>query len=127
MSTTELDNLQLNEAVQRYFEVLYMCDLSIFDKLFHPACHLFTVTDGAASVLSLAAYRDILEKRASPKSQGAAREETVLGVQALTQDIAMVQVRVRVATKVFRDHLHFIRSKGQWYLASKLYTLEQSA
>jgi hypothetical protein len=51
----------------------------------------------------------------------------VLGVQSLSPDIAMVQVRVRVATKVFRDHLHFVRADGQWRLVAKLYILEQDA
>ncbi|GAB2458501.1 nuclear transport factor 2 family protein [Comamonas humi] len=125
--TNDLQSLQLSAPVQRYFDVLYTCDLDLFDRLFHPACHLFTVADGKETVLSAQAYRDILEKRASPQSQGAPREEAVLGVHSLSPDIALVQVRVRVGTKVFRDHLHFVRSQGEWRLAAKLYTLESGA
>lgn len=124
---TDLRALQIEAAVQRYFDVLYTCDLTLFDSLFHPACHLFTVSDGAETLLTVQAYRDILSKRESPQQQGAPREEAVLGVQALSPHIAMVQVRVRVGAKVFRDHLHFIRSNGQWRLAAKLYTLEAGA
>lgn len=124
---TDLRTLQIDAAIQRYFDVLYTCDLALFDSLFHPACHLFTVADGKEAVLSTQAYRDILAKRESPQKQGAPREEAVLGLQALSPDIAMVQVRVRVGGRVFRDHLHFIRSQGQWLLAAKLYTLEAGA
>lgn len=124
---TDLRDLQIEAAVQRYFDVLYTCDLALFDGLFHPVCHLFTVADGVATVLTAQGYRDILSKRESPQKLSAPREEAVLGVQALSPDIAMVQVRVRVGAKVFRDHLHFIRSEGQWRLAAKLYTLDIAA
>lgn len=124
---TDLRTLQIDAAVQRYFDLLYTCDLALFDRLIHPACHLFTVADGKVAGLSAQAYRDILAKRESPQKQGAPREEAVLGVQALSPDLAMVQVRVRVGTKVFRDHLHFIRSQGQWLLTAKLYTVEAGA
>lgn len=123
----DIRSLHLDTAIQQYFDVLYTCDLALFDRLFHPSCQLFTVVDGKESVLSAQAYRDILSKRESPQTQGAPREETLQGIQALSPDIALVQVRVRVGAKVFRDHLHFIHVQGQWRLAAKLYTLEAGA
>jgi hypothetical protein len=60
----------LDAAIQRYFDVLYECNLDKFDRLFHPACHLFTVINGVEQGLSLATYRDVIAKRPSPKSLG---------------------------------------------------------
>jgi hypothetical protein len=121
----DFHSLQLDTAVQSYFDILYTCDLDQFDRLFHPDCHVFAVADGAEQVLSTPAYREVLAKRVSPQSQGHFREEAVLGLHRLSPDIAMVEARVRIGTRVFRDHLHFIRAQGQWRLAAKLYSLEQ--
>lgn len=123
MPTTSLSPA-LDAAIHSYFDVLYECDLAKFDQLFHPACHLFAVVNGAPQVLSAAAYREVLAKRKSPQSLGQPREESVIAVFPLSDDTAMVRVRVRIGTKVYRDHLNFIRADGEWKLAAKVYALE---
>ncbi|WP_284504872.1 nuclear transport factor 2 family protein [Caballeronia sp. INDeC2] len=111
----------LAAAVQRYFDVLYECDLEKFDRLFHPACHLFTVVDGAEKVLTLAAYREVITARQSPMSQGHPREEALIAAFPLSGDIAMFRLRVRLGTVVYQDHIHFVRSGDEWRIAAKLY------
>lgn len=123
---TTIQTPELAAAVQRYFDVLYECDLDKFDRLFLSACSLFTVTNGALQVLSAAAYREVLATRSSPKSLGQPREESVIASFALSEDIALLRVRVRIGPKVFQDHLNFVRSDGDWKLAAKLYALEPS-
>ena len=114
----------LDAAIQRYFDVLYECNLDKFDRLFLPACHLFTVINGVEQGLSLATYRDVIAKRLSPKSLGQPREESVIAVFPLSEHIAMVRVRVRIGAKVFQDHLNFVCAGRDWKLAAKLYALE---
>jgi hypothetical protein len=121
---TAIHTPELAAAVQCYFDILHECDLDKFDRLFHPACHLFAVVDGVEQVLSLSAYRDVLAKRASPKSTGQPREVSVIASFVLSESIAMVRVRVRLGDKVYQDHLNFVRTEGNWKLVAKLYVLE---
>lgn len=123
---TTFQTPELDAAIHCYFDVLHECDLEKFDRLFLPGCSLFTVADGAAQVLSAASYRELLAARASPKSLGQPREESVISSFALSNDIALVRVQVRIGSKVYRDHLNFVRSQGAWKLAAKLYVLEPS-
>ena len=125
--TMTFETPELLAAIQRYFDVLYECNLEKFDRLFLPACHLFTVVDGSLQVLSCSAYRELLAQRSSPKSMGQAREDSLISSLALSNDIALVRVRVRIGSKVFRDVLNFVRAGGDWKLASKLYVLEPAA
>lgn len=124
--TTFLLPPDLAAAVQDYFDVLFECDLDKFDRVFHPACHLFTIVDGAERVLPLAAYRDLIAAREAPKRAGYSREETVVAAFPLSDDIAMVRLRVRVGPHVYRDHLHFVRNGERWRIGAKLYALEAS-
>ncbi|MEP6872746.1 MAG: nuclear transport factor 2 family protein [Burkholderiales bacterium] len=124
--TTTFQTPELDAAIQSYFDVLHECDLEKFDRLFLPACSLFTVADGTAQVLSASTYRELLATRSSPKSLGQPREESVIASLALSNDIALVRVRVRIGSKVYRDHLNFVRSQGVWKLAAKLYVVEPS-
>jgi hypothetical protein len=117
---------ELYAAVQCYFDILHECDLSKFDHLFHPACQLFTVVEGAELLLSASEYRDVLVKRASPISVGQPREESIIASYDLSESIAMVKVRVRLGEKVYRDHLNFVRAGTNWKLVAKLYALEES-
>lgn len=89
-------------------------------------CHLFTIADGIGQVLSLTAYREVIAKRVSPQNLGQPREESVIAVFGLSQDIALVRVRIRLGVKVFQDHLNFVRFGSDWKLVTKLYALERS-
>ena len=118
-------DLSLKAAIRSYFEVLYSCDLDRFDTLFHPACILFTISDGVETILDVPTYREILSKRLSPQSQNQPRLEDMLEVIHLAADIALVSLRVRVGDKVFRDHLHFAHGANGWTVVNKTYTLER--
>lgn len=103
----------LETAVQCYFDVLYECDLTKFDTLFHPACMLVTVNAGVDLLLTSAEYREILAKRSSPKSRGQQREESIHTLIALSDDAALVGVRVRIHEHRYHDHLNFIRVRNE--------------
>ncbi|TCU30858.1 putative lumazine-binding protein [Rhizobium azibense] len=56
----------LLDAIQTYFDALYACDLSLFDRIFHPACSLFDADEGAVAVDPIADYRQVIAKRKLP-------------------------------------------------------------
>src|SRR5262245_10024262 len=99
--------LQLLEAVQRYFDLLYDCDVSRFDSVFRSTAHLHGFRQGKMTMWSAQAYRELLASRQSPKSLGARRQEQVLLVDFASDAQALVKVRVRVNTIVFLDYLTF--------------------
>ena len=58
---------------------------------------------------SAQAYKEILDKRQSPKSLGAARADEILLVDFVSTDIALVKVRVRIAAMMLVDYLTWHR------------------
>ena len=63
--------MALTEAVQRYCDLMYDCDVSRFDTVFRSTVHLHGFRDGKMVSWSAETYKDILAKRTSPKSMGA--------------------------------------------------------
>lgn len=111
----------LEKAAQLYFDMLYECDLALFDTLFHPSCHLFTAQDGKETVLPLDRYREIIAARKSPASVGQPREERLEGILTLSADAALLAVNARVHDKRFRDHLGLMRCADERRIVSKMY------
>lgn len=82
----------LAEAVQRYLDLMYDCDMSSFDRVFRPSAQLHGFRGGEMTVWTAQAYKDILAHRPSPKSLNAPRQDEILLVdlasatQALGED-----------------------------------------
>ena len=109
----------LMEAVQRYFDLMYDCDTSHLDEIFLPTAHLHGFRDGKMMAWSMPVYKEILEKRQSPKSLGAVRADEILLVDFASPDQALVKVGVRIAAMAFVDHLTWHRIDGKWLITSK--------
>ena len=116
----------LLSAVQSYFDLMYDCDISNFDRVFRSSAQLHGFRDGQMTVWSADAYKEILSKRQSPKSQNAPREEQVLLVDFASPTQALTKVRVRIGTTVFTDYLTYHRIDGEWLITSKAYHVEGS-
>ena len=87
----------LRAALQRYFDLMYDCDVSRFDDVFAPTVQLHGFRDGAMQCWPAAVYRDILVKRQSPQSLGAPREDALLLLDFASPTQALIKVRVRLA------------------------------
>lgn len=111
-------------AVQKYFDLMYDGDLSIFDAVFKDSAQLHGVREGQMSVLTAAAYREVLAGRPTPRSQGAPREEQVLLLDIASSTQALAKVRVRMGTSCFVDYLTFHRIDGTWLITAKGYHAE---
>ncbi len=117
----------VESAIQRYFDLMYDCEIDGFDEVFHPTAQLHGVMAGALTVWPAAAYREILAQRRSPKELQARRQEEILLLDTVGQDQALAKVRVRINDKLFADHLCFLRVDGHWRVTSKTFHLEQDA
>lgn len=115
----------LLEAVQRYFDLLYDCDVSRFDHVFWPTAQLHGFRDGKMTAWPAPAYKDILAGRQSPKALGARREEQILLIDLASDTQALVKVRVRVNSIVFVDYLTYHRVDGAWLITAKGYHVER--
>lgn len=108
-------------AVQRYFDLMYECDIETFDQVFRTSAQLHGFREGQMTVWPAETYRDILSKRQSPKSQNAPREEQVLLMDFASATQALVKVRVRIGPTLFTDYLTYHRIGGDWLITSKAY------
>jgi hypothetical protein len=115
----------LNQAIQRYLDLMYDSDTSRFDRVFRPTAQLHGFRDGALSMWSAQQFKDVLDGRPSPKSLNAPREEEVLLVDVASATQAIAKVRVRINTVVFVDYLTFHRADGAWMITSKAYHVER--
>ena len=114
----------LMAAVQRYFDLMYDCDTSRFDTVFHPGVHLHGFRDGVMQSWSAAAYKNILDRRQSPQSTNAPRADDILLVDFASPTQAMTKVQVRIVSMWFIDHLTWHRIDGRWLITSKGFHLQ---
>jgi Putative lumazine-binding len=115
-------SLGLVDLVRQYFEVVFTNNLTLFDKTFHERAQLSGIAGGALVVWSAQQYREVLEKRASPKSLGAPREEQILQLDLASSTHGLAKVQVRVNQTVFIDYLTMLRLDGEgWKIMSKTF------
>jgi len=114
----------LTEAIQKYFDLMYDCDTSRFDDVFYETAQLHGYRDGKMVCWPNKMYRDILDKRQSPKSLGAARADEILLLDFASTDMAFAKVRVRIATMLFVDYLTWHCINGKWLITSKGFHLD---
>lgn len=115
---------ELTEAIQKYFDLMYDCDTSRFEQTFAPTVQLHGFRDGLMKAWPAQIYRDILDKRQSPKSVNSARKDEILLIDFASTTLAMTKVRLRVNTMVFVDHLTWHRIDGAWLITSKGFHVE---
>jgi hypothetical protein len=114
----------LMTALQKYLDMMYDCDTSRFDDVFYATAQLHGYRDGKMVCWPNKMYRDILDKRQSPKSLNAPREDEILMVDFASNTQALVKVRVRLVEKVFIDHLTWHHIDGRWLITSKGFHIE---
>jgi len=127
MAQTRLEMGQnLREAIALYFEALYMCNVDLLDRVFHPASSLFDADAGAIFIDPITHYRQTIANRVSPASLGQVRQDEILFIDHLSDNAAMAKVRLRIHQNIFVDHLCYARSGECWQIVAKLWHLERT-
>lgn len=115
---------EMSAALERYFDLMYDCDVAHFDQVFAATAQLHGFREGQMSCWPAGQYKEVLAGRKSPKSQGAPRESQVLLLDFTSPTQALAKVRVRIGDMVFVDYLSYHRIDGRWLVTSKAYHRE---
>jgi hypothetical protein len=122
---TENSSLQaLQEAVERYFTLMYDNDVSRFDRVFAPTAQLHGFRDAELRILPAPDYNNVLASVPSPKSRNAPRVQEILLVDFASPEQAMVKVRVRIDAIQYLDYLAYHRIGGSWLITAKSFHVE---
>lgn len=111
------------ELAQRYFDLLYTCDVSGFDDIFHPNAQLQTVGVNGYTMLTSSRYKEVLRERKSPASQQAIREDLVQMVDQTSETCALMKVTALINGTRYCDYLALLKVDGRWFIASKTYVV----
>jgi putative lumazine-binding protein len=118
---------ELTEALLKYFDLMFDCDTSKFDQVFRSTAQLHGFREGQMVMWSAKTYRDVLNKRASPKSLNAIRADEILLIDFASPSQALAKVRVRIATMTFVDYLTWHYFDDKWLITSKGFHLESDS
>ncbi len=110
---------EIRTFLNDYFDVLQNQDMSLFDKVFHTDCVLYSTQDGQTVVRPYKVYRDMVQGRASPESVKAPRQDTILMLDVLSDEMALAKVQLRLFDNIMVDYLNLMKVNGQWIIVTK--------
>ena len=113
---------EIHHFLRDYFEVLQTQDMALFDRVFHRDCVLYSQQNGQLIVRPYPQYREMVQGRASPASQGCNRNEEILAMDLLSETMALVKVRLQLFDNVMEDHLNLMKHEGTWMIYAKHFT-----
>lgn len=114
---------ELIDAIQRYFDLMYDCNIASFSEVFSPTAQLHGYRDGKMVCWPAAEYKEVLKTRQSPLSQGSPRQDSVLLVDVASASHAFAKVEVRIHASIYQDYLTYHKVDGRWVITSKGYHL----
>ncbi len=116
---------QADPAIQKllsdYFDVMHHQDMTVFDKVFHKNCALYSTQTGELSLRPYDIYRDVVANRESPASLGNTRRDKVLMFDQVSPTLALVKVQLEMFGGVMQDYLNIVFLDGQWWIMAKMW------
>jgi len=117
-----MDQIQaITSAINGYFDLMYDADDARFTEVFHDACLIHGLREGALTAWSAPEFRDVMRGRPSPAAMKSPREQEILSIEHGVPELATAKVRVRIGQTGFLDHLTFHRIDGRWLITSKAF------
>ncbi len=113
------------QAIQTYFDAIYHCDVAKLDSVFHHSASLFDVDQGKVFTDPIASFRQDVATRPSPASKNSPRKDQVILVDWLSENSAVVKLRLRAHDNIFVDHLSFVKGENDWVIVAKVWHLER--
>jgi hypothetical protein len=110
---------EIRAFLNDYFDVLQNQDMSLFDRVFHADCVLYSTQDGQTVVRPYKVYRDMVQGRASPESVEAPRQDTILMLDVLSDEMALAKVQLRLFDNIMVDYLNLMKVQGRWTVVAK--------
>lgn len=115
---------ELSSALERYFDLMYDCDVANFDRVFASTAQLHGFREEDMTCWSAAHYKEVLAGRTSPKDSGHPRGDDILLVDFASANQALAKVRVRIGDMYYVDYLSYHKIDGTWLITSKAYHRE---
>ena len=122
MNMTDIGDL--GAALERYFNLMYDCDVTNFDKVFASTAQLHGFREGEMTCWPAAEYKEVLAGRTSPKASGAPQGSEIIMIDFTSSSQALAKVRVRIGDMYFVDYLSYHKIDGTWLVTSKAYHRE---
>ncbi len=119
-------NADLLAAIETYFDAIYFCDVEKLDKVFHNTSSLFDADSGKIFTDPIASFRQDVATRPAPASVNQARREEIIMIDWLSENAAMVKLRLQAHKNIFVDHLCFVRGENGWEIVAKVWHLEST-
>ena len=110
---------EIRTLLANYFNVLQNQELELFDRVFHKSCVLYSQQDGKTIVRPYAEYRAMIAARTAPAIHGSRRHDEILVIDLLSDEMAMVKVRLRLFDNTMVDHLNLMKVDGNWMIFAK--------
>lgn len=112
---------EILEALTLYFDGLYYSDVERLKRVFHPAAHYVSVSDGVFVHRTMDEYLPIVAGRASPASRGEPRADAVDEIAFAGPLTAAARLRCAIGPKRFIDLLTLVKDEREWRIISKVF------
>ncbi len=114
----------IQQQIEKYFDALYFCDLALLKQVFHADAIYMNVTEQPILRLDMAEYFLIVESRTSPASKKQIRQDKVVSIHLIHDQLAIVHVECVIEPKYFYDALTFTLDHDQWKIISKVFSYQ---
>ncbi|MGA9702584.1 nuclear transport factor 2 family protein [Pseudomonas sp.] len=112
---------EIQAFLKDYFNVLQSQDLNQFDQVFHRGCVLYSAQNSTVVVRPFDEYRAMVQGRQSPQEGGFPQLDEVLMIDVMSEEMAIVKVRLRLFNNVMVDYLNLMKVDGRWMIFAKLF------
>lgn len=111
----------IRDFMDDYFDTMHFQNMETFDRVFHPACALYSTQGGSLNLRPYAVYRDAVLNRESPNSKGENRDDRVLMFDQVSPTLALVKPQLQMFGGVMQDYLNLVHLDGQWWIMAKMW------
>lgn len=112
---------EIRAFMDDYFDTMYSQNMETFDRVFHPACCLYSGQGGNLNLRPFSIYRDAVLNRESPESRAEKRLDRVLMFDQISDTLALVKPELRMMGGVMQDYLNLVKLDGQWWVMAKMW------
>ncbi|MFK4048495.1 nuclear transport factor 2 family protein [Acinetobacter venetianus] len=113
--------VEIHSQLQKYFDALYFCDVNKLNDVFHPDAIYINATDEPILKLDMQNYFAMVSQRISPASKHEARQDKIISIHLLNDQLAVAHVECVISPKYFYDALTFVFDHGEWKIMAKVF------
>jgi hypothetical protein len=124
MSTQDEDIAAIAAAVQTYLDALYDGDANKLATVFLPTSALTQSLEGEVVITPRDAWLEAVRNRPAPKASGLSRHDQILTIDRISENLAHVKLNCAIPPRFFTDILSFVKARGEWKIAQKVFTTE---